>query len=282
MSHEHALIAFSKFAGIYTAAPFLHARIGLAYPATMTRVLLLQIRDEPRVRAEELASFIRHSGLSPGQIDVLNVFDESHFDHRVLDGYDSLFVGGASEASVMEPERYPFVPPACELLSYCVEQSIPVFASCFGFQLAVVALGGKLVRDADNFEMGTVPMSLTSAAAQDPLFRDVPDGFFAVSVHRERAARLPFNVELLAYTAACPHAFRVSGKPFWAFQFHPELDRDTLAERLTIFGEKYTDGDGQLKRVIKSIVETPESNELVKNFVQRVLNADRNLTGASG
>ncbi len=241
------------------------------------KVLLLQIRDEPRVREEELASFIKHSRLNPQQIGVLNVFDTPEFSHRILDGYDSLFIGGASEASVMEPERYAFVAPACELVSYCVEQSIPVFASCFGFQLAVVALGGELVRDDDDFEMGTLPLSLTPAAAEDPLFCDTPDKFFAVSVHRERALRLPPAAELLAYTDACPHAFRISGKPFWAFQFHPELDRETLVERLTIFSTKYTQGNEQLDRVIASLVETPESNELVRKYVQRVLRANQSL-----
>lgn len=240
-------------------------------PAAQPKILLLQIRDEPRVRAEELGSFVSYSGLDAAQIDVLNVFDRPDFDHRVLRGYDSLFVGGASEASVMEPENYPFVGSCAELLTYCVAKGTPVFASCFGFQLAVVALGGELVRDSANFEMGTLPISLTPAADEDPLFHDTPDGFHAVSVHKERSPALPSGTELLAYTEACPHAFKVNDKPFWAFQFHPEVDRRTLVERLTIYKDLYTEGDDHLDAVLSSAVETPESNGLVRKFVERIL-----------
>lgn len=235
------------------------------------KILLLQIRDQPRVREEELASFVAYSGLNADQIDVLNVFDRPAFNTDVIDGYDALFVGGASEASVLEPEEYPFVAPSIQLLQHCVELELPVFASCFGFQLAILALGGRIVRDSADYEMGTVPISLSEAAAADPIFHDTPAGFQAVSVHKERAAELPPGCELIAYTEACPHVFRVSGKPFWAFQFHPELDRDTLVERLTIYKANYTDGDDHLDEVLAATVETPESNHLVGKFVERVL-----------
>ena len=43
------------------------------------KVLLLQIRDDHKVRAEELESFARYSQLNVSQIDVLNVFDTPSF-----------------------------------------------------------------------------------------------------------------------------------------------------------------------------------------------------------
>ncbi len=239
--------------------------------ASTLRILLLQIRDSEQVKREELASFIAYSGLAGHQFTVLNVFDTPHFTAEVMQGHDCLFVGGASEASVMEPENYPFVKPSIALLQFCLSRDIPVFASCFGFQLAVLALGGRIVRDKDDYEMGTPKIQLTSAARQDVLFHDMPDEFAAVSVHQERAPELPATCELLARTPACPHAFKVIGKRFWAFQFHPEVDRRTLVERLTYYKEKYTSGDGHLQAVLNDALETPESNDLVRKFVTRVL-----------
>jgi GMP synthase (glutamine-hydrolysing) len=235
------------------------------------KILLLQIRDQQRVREEEFASFVAYSGLAPEQIDILNVFDTPHFSNEALANYDSVFVGGASEASVLEPDRYPFVESSIRLLQHCLAIDMPVFASCFGFQLAVLALGGEIVRDTADFEMGTIPIRLTKLAAGDVLFHDTPDGFPAVSVHKERAAALPANCELLAYTESCAHAFRVKGKSFWAFQFHPEVDRATLVERLTIYKAHYTDGDEHLDAILAAAVETPESNALVRKFTERVL-----------
>jgi len=231
----------------------------------------MQIRDEATVRTEEYQSFLTYSGLTEDQLDVLNVFDTPHFDAGVLEGYDGLFVGGASEASVLEPEQYPFVVPAIALLQYCLRESIPVFASCFGFQLAILALGGDIIRDRDNYEMGTPLLSLSKAATDDVLFKTITKAFPAVSVHRERATALPMGCELLAYTDACPHAFKVEDKPFWAFQFHPEVDRATLIERLTTYKSTYTEDDRQLNEVLASAVVTPESNKLLQRFVEQVL-----------
>jgi GMP synthase (glutamine-hydrolysing) len=146
-----------------------------------------------------------------------------------------------------------------------------VFASCFGFQLAVLALGGDIIRDERDFEMGTLPIYLKPSAAEDLLFHDVPNGFAAVAVHRERAPVCPPGAVELAYTENCCHAFRIDGKPFWAFQFHPEVDRDVLVSRLTAYKDAYTDGDDHLQQVLDSAVETPESNALMGKFIDRVL-----------
>ena len=235
------------------------------------RILLLQIRDDERVRREEHQSFSQQAGLVPSQIEILNVFDTPRFPADAAEGFDALFVGGASEASVLEPDKYEFVGDGCELLRRARDDGQPVFASCFGFQLAVIAFGGRIVRDESDFEMGTVPIRTTEAALGDPVLHDTPDGFQAVSVHRERAVATPDGCIELANTDACPHVFRVEGRPFWAFQFHPEVDRATLVERLTVFKDHYTDGDDHLKQVLDAACETPESNHLVTKFVERIL-----------
>lgn len=235
------------------------------------RLLLLQIRHDPRVRQEEYESFVRFCDVAPDEIQILNVFDTPQFDEQVLTGYDALLVGGASEASVLEPEKYPAVPHCIRLLKDCIDRDFPVFASCFGFQLAVLALGGVIIRDEADFEMGSLPISLRPDAADDLLFHDMPDGFRAIAVHRERAIKCPEGAVELAYTDACSHAFRVCGKRFWACQFHPEVDRATLVERLTIYKHAYTRNDDHLNRVLASAKETPESNDLLRKFVDRVL-----------
>lgn len=235
------------------------------------KLLLLQIRDETLVRIEEHQSFCTYAGLQPHQIDTHNVFDTPEFGAEILEGYDALIVGGASEASVMEPKRYPFVLDCIGLLRECVRRDFPVFASCFGFQLAVLALGGEIIRDEKDFEMGSIPISLTENAANDLLLHDAPNGFYAVAVHRERSIACPPGAIALAYTDKCSHAFQVREKRFWAFQFHPEVDRQTLIERLTIFKDKYTEGADHLRGVLESARETPYSNNLVSHFVDRVL-----------
>lgn len=232
------------------------------------KALLLQIRQNESVIAEEKASFARYSGLAPEQIFSFNVFDNPSFDIHLLKNYHCLFVGGASEASVLEPVKYAFVPSLIKLMRDCIDTSYPVFASCFGFQAAVLALGGKITKDTENFEMGTYRMKLSKEAVQDPVFQGVPNGFYAVSVHQEKTTELPPDCTLLASTDACIHAFRATGKPFWAFQFHPELDKPNLVDRLLAYAEKYTEDESHYQAVIDSLESTSDAHRLVSNFIK--------------
>lgn len=231
------------------------------------KFLLLQIRDDPSVRKEETTSFLKHGRLGEDQIEVYNVFDQPTFNADILKGYDGLIVGGASEASVLEPEKYPFVHSSVELMRHCIEVGFPVFASCFGFQLAVIALDGEITKKEKDFEMGTLPISQTDLAKTDPIFQGVSDPFYAVSVHQESAHQLPENCIELANTDFCVHAFRYRDRPFWAFQFHPELDKETLRERLGVYQDKYTNDRGHYQEVIKSLKDTDDSQILLRNFI---------------
>ncbi|MBL6991999.1 MAG: type 1 glutamine amidotransferase [Bacteriovoracaceae bacterium] len=235
------------------------------------KVMLLQIREDPQVKAEELQSFARYSGLNQEQFFVLNVFDNPSFAPEIIRNYDALFIGGASSASVLQPDKFPFMSSCIDLIHLCIKENIAVFASCFGFQVAVISLGGTIIKDDCDFEMGTPPVTLTKKAQTDPIFSGMPYSFPVVSVHQEKATSLPDNCQLLAYTDSCCHSFRVTGKPFWAFQFHPELDKQTLTKRLRIYQQKYTQDKNHLNDVINSIIETPESNSLVRKFVEYLL-----------
>ena len=235
------------------------------------KILLLQIRDDTNVRKEELESFAKYSELELNQFTVLNVFDVPKFNNAVLDGFDALYVGGASEANVLEPEKYNFVNDCINLINYAGEKGIPTFASCFGFQLAVLAFGGTILSKDSDYEMGSIPIRITNLAEIDPVFKGTSDNFSALSIHRQYAIELPTNLDLLAYTDQCLHSFKLRGKPLWAFQFHPEVDRSTVFKRLAIYKEAYTNSEDEFQSVLDSLVETPESHNLMLNFVNRVL-----------
>jgi len=235
------------------------------------KILLLQIRDDAIVRKEELESFAKYSKLKLEQFTVLNVFDTPNFNEDVLDGYDALYVGGASEANVLEPKRYKFVNDCISLINHAGESGVPTFASCFGFQLAVLAFGGTILSKDEDYEMGSIPITLTNLSEIDPVFKGTSDEFPALSIHRQYAIELPSNLDLLAYTNQCLHSFKLRNKPLWAFQFHPEVDRATVFKRLAIYKDAYTDSEDQFQKVLDSLVETPESHNLMLNFVDRVL-----------
>ena len=235
------------------------------------KVVLLQIRQEASVREEELSSFSQYSGIPKTHISVLNVFDTPQFKPDRVNQYDALFVGGASGTSVLQPDKFPFIKYCINLLLHCIEISKPVFASCYGFQLAVVALGGTIIRDASPVEMGTPAISLTPAAKTDTVFQNIPNPFHAISVHQEKALSLPNSCELLAYTDLCAHAFKVKNHPFWAVQFHPEVNKAILTERLGIYKSLYTRNELHFQEVVSNVVSTPHSHRLLLEFVNNVV-----------
>ena len=239
----------------------------------MSKYLLIQIRESAKIKQEEFDSFVKYSKEKKEYFDSYDVFKDPPLAPELISQYKAIFVGGASDASVLKPEAYSFVPSLIDFLNYCVEKSIPTFASCFGFQAAILALNGEVIHQANDFEMGTYPISLTPEAKEDNIFKDTPNGFFGISVHKEKALILPKNCIKLAYTENCVHAFKVINKPFYAFQFHPELDRQTLIDRLAYYQAQYTENPGHYQEIIDSTVETPESNDLVRKFVQRIVNS---------
>lgn len=237
------------------------------------KVLYIQIRPDPGTREEEFDEFIRFSGLSREQFTYLNVFDQPEFSGDIVEGHDAVFVGGSSDASVLHPEKYPFVACIKDALRYALEHNVPTFASCFGFEVAVEAFGAKVILDKENMEMGMYPLTLTEEAKTDKLFHDMPGTFYATSGHQERAETLPEGAVLLASSELCPyHAFRMDGTNFYAFQFHPEIDYDDLVARLRRYRDKdYFDDHDHVERLIEGCRPVPESNELLGKFVDRII-----------
>jgi len=239
----------------------------------------MQMRKDKATQEEELAGFARMMDLTKEQFLVWNVFEQPFFDVGQINACDALIAGGSSDdpekATILDPNEYPWIANAKKLVRHCFEQSVPTFVSCMGFLVSLEALEGRIILDKEHMEEGYYPTHLTDAARRDPLFRGLPPSFMVISFHKKRADGLPPGCVLLAYSYLCPvHAFQGVGKPFYAFQFHPELDRTDLISKLERYITRYFD-DEKSKNVLQHIIdtcpETPESNKLARNFIDFVV-----------
>lgn len=237
------------------------------------RILLLQIREDEETMLEEFYEFVQFSGLHETQIIKLNTYQKADFGAEAIEGFDALFVGGSSDATVRDEVEYHFVKSCRRLIRYCYEQNIPVFASCFGFQVAVKELGGEVILDKANMEMGQHQISLTPDAKNDPLLHDYPERFWVISGHKERAATIPAGTVLLGYSDRCPyHLIRFGDKPFYASQFHPEVDTKDLIARITRYQNRYLDDASALETIKQQATEeTTIANSLIKAFIDRIV-----------
>jgi GMP synthase (glutamine-hydrolysing) len=235
-------------------------------------ILLLQARNpgDP-AKEEERVSFAARIGCDVDKISPHDIIAEPLTLQKTL-RFDALMVGGSGDYYVSKG-NLPHFEATLDLLREVVERGHPTFASCFGFQLMAQALGGEVIFDAPNVEVGTFPLTLTQAGQQDELLGSLPPQFCAQLGRKDRAARLPDNSLHLASSERCPYqALRVPGKPIWATQFHPEL---TGAENLGRF-HRYQAGYGSVmdaaeqQATLDRFTDSPETEKLLQRFVTLV------------
>jgi GMP synthase (glutamine-hydrolysing) len=148
--------------------------------------------------------------------------------------------------------------------------AIPTFASCWGFQALSRAMGGHCINDLPNAELGNIELTLTEPGLADPVFGTMPPVFRAHAGHEDHVVELPPGAVLLAYSARVrEQAFRFAGKPIYCTQFHPELNRAAILERVTAYPE-YVERIARTTydEFIRSVEETAEANTLLMQFVK--------------
>ena len=134
----------------------------------------------------------------------------------------AIVLGGAM--GVHDTTKHPFLVGVKAFIRSCVQTEIPFLGVCLGGQLLADVLGGRVVAASPYGEKGTLPVSLTPAGAEDPLFAGVPGEFISFQWHND-SFEIPPGGTHLAFSAACPgQAFRF-GPCAWGTQFHPEVDR---------------------------------------------------------
>lgn len=232
------------------------------------RFTLLQCRrsDDP-VRHEEIECFAARLGVPERQIRARDILRDDLDD--VFDGSDCLLVGGSGDYSVLD--EVPAIQRFIAVLVDAAERSFPTFASCFGFQALARGLGGFIVRDPDNAEVGSYTLQTLPDAAEDPLFRSMPRSFIAQLGHQDRAETLPGSLIPLARSERAPfQAFRVADAPIYGTQFHPEMTHHDNRRRMERYMSKYGTGlfgEEEARRRLESHVPGPESNALLPRFV---------------
>lgn len=142
-------------------------------------------------------------------------------------GWDGLLLLGGG-LMPDDDERAPWLARERDLTRAALRQRVPLLGVCLGGQLLAHVTGGTVVADSGRPEMGSVPVRLLPAAADDALFGGLPETFPVIQHHRDEVTVLPDGAVHLATSAVCPHqAFRI-GDLAWGLQFHPEVGADRL------------------------------------------------------
>lgn len=234
------------------------------------RVLLIQVRDRDAAEAHERICFVERLGIAPDRLRAVNVvrapvppWDEIRRHHLVI-------LGGAGAHSATED--HPFTEPLIRLIKRIVDAGRPFLGSCYGHQLMTRALGGTVVVDPAQEEIGTFDIELTPEGSNDPLFGSFPGRFPVHLGHHDRVEDLPEDFVSLAFSERCLHqAIRVGTLPIYGTQFHAEMSAQHMRERLRMYADSYLRTDDPWRLLEEQIRPTEAVEQLLRRYIRLYL-----------
>jgi GMP synthase (glutamine-hydrolysing) len=222
----------------------------------MKPFLLLATRDHDKAALDEYESVLKHTGLA--REDLVHQRVESGPLPEISDGNKS-DLQLRVEADIRS------------LVDQIVDEDVPFLGLCYGIGTVTVHIGGTVDRTYGE-GLSAPEITLTEAAASDPILAGVPQTFRAFVGHKEACNGTPPGVTLLATGVACPVQMYRVGDNVYVTQFHPELDVNDLEKRMRIYahaGYFHPDDFDHLLQMAHESGVDGHQHLLMRNFVLR-------------
>jgi GMP synthase (glutamine-hydrolysing) len=151
----------------------------------------------------------------------------------------------------------------------------PTFGICFGHQMLGVALGGRVARNPNGREIGSVELQVL---APNPLLElgreggpDEAPRQFAQTTHLDSVVELPKDAVLCARTQLEPHALVQFAPRVWGVQFHPEMDDAIVRHYIDARGDTLEAEGFSVPALIGGLDPGQAGASTLPHFVARVL-----------
>ncbi|CEK17068.1 GMP synthase family protein [Chthonomonas calidirosea] len=195
----------------------------------MTDVLVLQHIEIETIGT--IAQALQVAGLSP---HVVHAYAGEPVPRDLRASAGLIVMGGPM--GVYDSQRYPFLDAEKRLIANAIEAHKPILGICLGSQLLAATLGAKVYKGAQK-EIGWHWLTLTQAAAADPLLQATPTSFMAFHWHGD-VFECPQGATPLASSALTPYqAFRY-GDSAYGFLFHMEVTETMIQNMVRTFAEE--------------------------------------------
>ncbi|MBI2484900.1 hypothetical protein HYW18_01995 [Candidatus Uhrbacteria bacterium] len=234
------------------------------------KILLIQSRVEPEMRAHERACITECLGLPPSDIHGIDSHKTTLEDIR-LSGVDAIILGATGKTCILRESRERVESFSC-FAHEARRRRIPMLGINFGAHILTIAFGGSVSHDEEHREVGSYTVRKCVAAAQDPIFRHLPDTFVVQLAHVDRMERPPEEAAVLLSSDGCSTmAWSFPGEGIYALEFQAESDKDDLAARLIGYHETYAGAPGELEYVMLRLRPSPEASRVLPLFLSEVV-----------
>lgn len=165
------------------------------------------------------------TGVAPADVSTVSVHKgESPAEPGA---YAGIVVTGSA---AMVTDREPWSEQAAEYLLRAMSAATPILGICYGHQLLSHALGGRVADNPRGRQIGTIDVTLTEDAADDPLFGAFASPLHVPVTHLQSVVELPSSSLLLGSSPRDPHHVVRHNDQSWGVQFHPEFDAAIVRE----------------------------------------------------
>lgn len=204
------------------------------------KFLIFQLRPETEAADDEFAAILRKGRLDPDHVRRIRLDQEALPDDLTLDEYAGIIVGGgpgcvSDPASEKKPVEARIEADMLSLMPEVTERDFPFLGCCYGIGILGKHLEARVSKEAFSEPVGTASCSLTEAAQDDLLLKDVPADFDAFVGHKEALQELPDRCVHLVSSSTCPYQMVRYGRNVYATQFHPEADAEVFETRINTY-----------------------------------------------
>ena len=210
---------------------------------------------------DEVTWFRNACGLDIDRVLPIKVFRDELLPKP--DEVQAIIITGSVD---MVSDNLAWIARTSEWLKGAITKNIPMLGVCFGHQLLVHTLGGKVGPNPNGAEFGTVKINKTVEADQDVLFKGLPSQFTMNAFHYESVLQLPPEAVILAENKMDPfHAFRY-GNNIWGVQFHPEFDKQIMSHAYDVYGKDMREAGFSVEELRASTEDNHNGTKLLQRF----------------
>lgn len=179
---------------------------------------------------------------------------------------------------VFESQKFPFLADEIALLRQRLRSNRATLGICLGAQLLASAAGARVYPGRSGFELGVHSVQLTEAGRRDPLLRAAPPNWIVAHWHGDTFDAVPGGTHLALNERYEYQGFRLGNS--WGFQFHPELDAETLTRWLEEVPEDISRAGKNVAEIIRTEVPRlraaePLNAKLLASWFQEISKTKR-------